>query len=540
MTKGKFLFITALVLVFGWSPCYCSEKPLANENLNGLYARSIEHILRLDASDIDIATAVLIISEQWNDNVYGKEYVAKLDQMAYEIRRRLKEKRLKANHKAIRVINNYLYDDIGLRSVKEATNPNDLFLHSVMDNKRGYCLSLSILYLALGERLGMPLYGVVVPGHFFVRYDDGKVRFNIEATSRGGTASDEHYITKFNVPEDDGNSIYMLNLNKRQTLGCFFNNLGNSYTEVGNKDSALLSLERAVEINPYLSESRTNLGNIYLDMGDVDDAIFQYRYALRINPKDAKTHHNLGNAYRKREWPDDAISQYKKAIRIDPNFIDAYRNLSSTYLQERMFSEAIFQLQRALKLEPGNAKCYKQMGDTYSYMDDCSQAIEQYERALVLKWDFAEVYLAIGVCYNKMGQIEKEIAAYKNALEINSELLPAISNLAAAYFRQEDYDSAIAQYKRFLRINGGDSVVYYYLASAYSNKEDYKKAIKAYRKAISLDSKMGGAHNGLAFAYYKLKEYELAFKHIKIAEELGFEVSGQLVEAIKDRLRWTM
>ena len=34
---------------------------------------------RLDPEDIDLATAVLILSEQWNDNVSGKEYLRKLD-----------------------------------------------------------------------------------------------------------------------------------------------------------------------------------------------------------------------------------------------------------------------------------------------------------------------------------------------------------------------------------------------------------------------------------------------------------------------------
>ena len=79
---------------------------------------------------------------------------------------------------------------------------------------------------AIGERLGMPLYGVVVPGHFFVRYDDGKTRFNIETTSKGNCADDEHYRVNFNVPDSsDGRSIYLKNLNPHQTLGCFFNNL---------------------------------------------------------------------------------------------------------------------------------------------------------------------------------------------------------------------------------------------------------------------------------------------------------------------------
>jgi len=245
----KVLLPIVCVLFLTGRTCF-GREPLANEDKAGLYARSIERVLRLDETEVDLATAVLIISEQWNDNVYGRRYLAKLDDMAFEIRDRLKADELKANYKAIAVINEYLFDTERFQSVAEAKDPNDLFLHSVMDRKRGYCLSLSILYLSLAERLGLPLYGVVVPGHFFVRYDDGRVRFNIETTSKGGTADDEHYIKKFKVPKGDSDSIYMANLNKMQTLGCFFNNLGNSYSEIGDTEQALVALETAVEINP--------------------------------------------------------------------------------------------------------------------------------------------------------------------------------------------------------------------------------------------------------------------------------------------------
>ncbi|KKK57616.1 hypothetical protein LCGC14_3052680 [marine sediment metagenome] len=229
------------------------------------------------------------------------------------------------------MIDEYLFDELRFKSVSKANDPSDLFLHSVLDRKRGYCLSLSILYLSLGERLGLPLHGVVVPGHFFVRYDDGRVRFNIETTGKGGYADDEHYTNKFKVPQDNQDSIYMMNLNKIQTLGCFFNNLGNSYSDIGNTESALLALERAVEINPSLSESRTNLGNIYLNKDRVKDAIYEYRAALEINPRDAMAHSNLGNAYIKRGWLNDAISQYRISLELDPNFTEVYRNLASTY-----------------------------------------------------------------------------------------------------------------------------------------------------------------------------------------------------------------
>ena len=53
---------------------------------------------------------------------------------------------------------------------------------------------------------------------------------------------DDYYIDKFNVPQN-GNTLYMANLDKLQTLGCFFNNLGNVYNDIGNYDQAMAALE---------------------------------------------------------------------------------------------------------------------------------------------------------------------------------------------------------------------------------------------------------------------------------------------------------
>jgi tetratricopeptide (TPR) repeat protein len=535
MKKVFLLIVCVLFLTAGVSPG--RDEPLANEGKRGLYARSIEQVLRLNAEEVDVATAALIISEQWSDIVHGRRYQSKLDNMALEIRTRLKSKKIKTNFRAIPMINEYLFDELGFKSVSEAKDPNDLFLHSVLDRKRGHCLSLSILYLSLGERLGLPLYGVVVPEHFFVRYDDGRVRFNIETTSKGGYASDEHYIKKFKVPKNTRDSIYMVNLNKIQTLGCFFNNLGSSYDGIGDTEHALTALERAVEINPSLSESRTNLGNVYLKKGQVGDAIYEYRMALKINPGDAKTHNNLGNAYTKRGWWNDAISQYCLSLELDPNFTDAYKNLAIAYCQRKMFGQAIAQLKQAMVLEPKDAGCYSQLGDVYSQMGDYKKAILQYKKALKIKRNLPEAHYGLGICYNKLGLVDEEIRAYKKALAVKPNMSAALVNLGNAYFGTEKYDAAIEQYKKAVRIKPGDGTIHYNLGAAYSNKNNYKEAVAEYLRAVEIEPKMGDAHNGLAFGFYKLKKYDLAWKHIKIAEESGVEIDKKLLTAIKKKLR---
>ena len=532
--KKVLLFI--IFVLYLWTLEASGRERLANEDLSGLYARSIEQVLRLEPEEVDLATAALIISEQWSDMVYGRRYLSQLDDMAYEILERLEDGKLLESYKAIAVINKYLFEELGFESISEASNPNDLFLHTVLDKRRGYCLSLSILYLSLGERLGLPLYGVVVPGHFFVRYDDGQVRFNIETTGKGGYASDEHYIEKFNVPEGDDDSIYMLNLDKIQTLGCFFNNLGNSYSDISDTDSAQRALEMAVDINPLLAESHTNLGNIYLKKGWIKEAVKEYRAALEIKPDDAKTHNNLGNAYFQQEWWNDAISEYTKSVNLDPNFIDAYKNLSSAYCKKEMYESASSWVRQALSLKPEDAGLYKQLGDVYSQMGGYKEAIIQYEKALKFDGDLAEAYYGLGVCCNKLGLFEEEIVAYKEALAIKPDMVSALVNLGGAYFAKQDYDTAIEFYRRAVGIKPEDSTIRYNLGAAYSNKEDYQQAVIEYRKAIEIEPRMGDAHKGLGLAYYKLEKYDLAAEHIKIAKDLGVEIAEELLAAIEDKL----
>jgi tetratricopeptide (TPR) repeat protein len=542
----QLLTLTICFLVFWPQVSFGRDAPLANEDKAGLNARSIEAVLRLSEDEVDLATAALIISENWSDMVEGRRYLSALDDMALEIRDRLNRQKLPTNFRAIPLINKYLFDELGFQPISEANDPNDLFLHSVLDKKRGYCLSLSILYLSLAERLGLSLYGVVVPGHFFVRYDDGRVRFNIETTSKGGSAPDEHYVNKFKVPQGDphillsqdssGGGIYMKNLNKLQTLGCLFNNLGNVYLDTGNYELASLAFTRAVEINPTLSESRSNLGNVYLKKGQVEDAIYQYQAALEINPNDAKTHNNLGNAYTERGRLNFAVSQYIQSLELDPNFIDAYKNLAIVYCKQERYGQAIVQLKQALAIQPNNADCYSQLGDVYGQTNNFEAAISEYKKALGIKPNFVEANYGLALCYNKLGMVDDEIAAYKKVLVVKPDMLAALVNLGNAYFGQKKYAAAIEQYKRAAQIKPDEASIHYNLGAAYSNTKNYEQAVAAYLQAVEIDPQMADAHYGLAFGFYQLKKYDLAWKHIKIAQQLGSEVTEDQLNAIKSKL----
>ena len=59
------------------------------------------------------------------------------------------------------------------------------FMNRVLERRRGIPISLSALYLILGERLGLPFHGVGMPGHFIVKYQGDEKPIFLDPFERG-------------------------------------------------------------------------------------------------------------------------------------------------------------------------------------------------------------------------------------------------------------------------------------------------------------------------------------------------------------------
>jgi regulator of sirC expression with transglutaminase-like and TPR domain len=64
-----------------------------------------------------------------------------------------------------------LFEDLGFAGdTDNYSDPRNSFLDQVLDRRRGIPISLSVLMMEVGRRVGVPLEGVGMPGHFLVRH----------------------------------------------------------------------------------------------------------------------------------------------------------------------------------------------------------------------------------------------------------------------------------------------------------------------------------------------------------------------------------
>jgi len=490
--------VTILAITTAYAPALAE---LSNYNPQGLEATTLEEVLALPDEEIDLATTILILSKEWDASFGVTGYLKEIDRIALELAARISPG--DPPERIVSLINQYLFEEntYSVAGFDLMYDPEMSALTCVIETKQGDCLGLSVLYLALTERLRLPFYGVALPGHIFVRYDDGEKRINIETTDKGRRSEDSYYEKKYMMlyPTYRKYNFYLRNLSKRELIGSFLNNLGIAYSDKGMYEEAISKLKRAIEIIPDCEGVYNNLGIAYLGKGMHDEAIVEFKRALEISSSYAEVHRGLGIAYCNKAMYGEAIVELTKALAINPDDAHAHYVLGMTYYRKGTYNEAIAELKRALEINP----------------------------------DYAEAHYELGLTYYEKGMYDEEIAEYKKAIESSPGYFDPHYNLRIVYHGRGMYDEAIVEFKRALEISPSNTEVHFNLGSAYDRKGMFSEAITEYKSALGINPNFAKAYNNLAIVYYIKKEYILAIEYCDKAIELGCRVHPQFLEDLR-------
>ncbi len=63
--------------------------------------------------------------------------------------------------------------------------PENSYIHTLLQSKKGIPISLSALYLILAQRLSLPIYGIGMPGHFLIQWFDQQHKIYIDPFDKG-------------------------------------------------------------------------------------------------------------------------------------------------------------------------------------------------------------------------------------------------------------------------------------------------------------------------------------------------------------------
>ncbi len=338
-----------------------------NRKLKGYLAQSEEELFALPPEEIDLGKALILSQMDENAAAAARNYSALLDLMALQIKGRLPE--LASAEQKIKEMNRFIFQEMHFRFPPQSIHAKEIdlytFLPSVMDNHLGVCLGVTALYLAIAQRLDLPLEIVTPPGHIYVRYNDGKQLINIETTARGVNMPSESYL---------GVNTRRLQLRTiKEVVGMTHVNQASVYLNTEQFSKALTAYEKA---RPYMYDDplvKELLAYTYLFEGRKDEGRSLLEEVKDVIPDHAVCGHMLAKDYLYGKVDEEGIKavfsqvdhsrasivakqeRLKATLEKHPDFRDGLQQLAVCWVQLNRAKEAIELLERYHAICPKDA-----------------------------------------------------------------------------------------------------------------------------------------------------------------------------------------
>ena len=233
----------------------------------------IQKQLKLSEDKIDIGLAALTFAKEFYPHLDIAAYSKRIDLIADKARQLAKgtpdpETRIRVLNTVIHQMEGFHYD----RSPFARSRQDYRFLNGILDTRQGTCYAIPLLYIAVAQRLGYPLYPVLAPDHIFVRYvDPAFTEQNVETTSGGKYFPDQYYIEAFAVSQRGLKSgSYLRTLTYRQFLGQMLVVSAVTHGRNGESLKAIAYLEKAAQLDPQFADNYDNLRIVYTAMSEVN------------------------------------------------------------------------------------------------------------------------------------------------------------------------------------------------------------------------------------------------------------------------------
>jgi len=141
-----------------------------------------------DDENLDLEAGAFLIAQYAYHDMDLSPYGRFLDSMAEEVRERLGRKA--SAEEVVKTMNRYLFVEQGFSgNTEQYYEVENSYLNKVLDRRKGIPISLSAVYLLIGKRLGLPVFGIGMPGHFLVKYETGRYRMFIDSFNGGALLS---------------------------------------------------------------------------------------------------------------------------------------------------------------------------------------------------------------------------------------------------------------------------------------------------------------------------------------------------------------
>lgn len=234
---------------------------------------------------IELARSALVLAKVAYPNLALEYPLSRLNALAGGIRRQLLAEADPLA--ALNTLSQYLFEELGFRGNQEDYyDPRNSYLNDVLARRLGIPITLSLLYIEVGQRAGMPLVGVGLPGHFLVTHR-GVPDLFVDAFHGGTLLTAAECQARFHAvtsPATPWHPRYLAPVSSRQFIGRMMLNLKQIYLGARQRDLALTMQTLLVMLQPQEADHRRDRGLLLYEQGEYEGALEDLSHYLRLAP----------------------------------------------------------------------------------------------------------------------------------------------------------------------------------------------------------------------------------------------------------------
>jgi len=300
--------------------------------------------------------------------------------------------------------------------------------------------------------------------------------------------------------------------------------LGNSLTEQGKLDEAILSYQNAIIFKPDMWEALFCLGNAFFKLNEFDNAITTYQKLLSIKPDMWETYYYMGEALLKQNKFDEAIQSYHNALVINSNVPNAYRQIGIAFQNQGQKEKAMASFQKALSMNYKLGTHY--LAASFYESIKLEKAICCFKDALKLNHDIAEIHFSLGNAFFKQGKQKNALDSYQKAIAIKSDFYEPLKKIADVYFAQGKFEDSIACCVQITASNPNCADAYITMGKSFMSLGKEIQANQSYLKALEILDIQARHEKSNYDLLYKISDLKIktGINKIKFIDKVAFIV----------------
>lgn len=246
---------------------------------------TLEMLAAEPAAPVDLPEVALHIARDEYPNLNAEDYLKQLDGLAHEGRSHLGN----SLDSQVAGLCRFLFHEVGFAgNQKEYYDPRNSYLNEVLDRLTGIPITLSLVTMAVGERLGLHIGGVALPGHFVVMAEKGSERIVFDPFHQGRRleAGDCRLLVRESAGVDVDMTLAALEPAPPAAIVTrVLTNLKGCYMRDGDFRRAARVVKRLRQVVPADWSQARDLGACYLQMGNPGKAIDAFSVYLEQAPE---------------------------------------------------------------------------------------------------------------------------------------------------------------------------------------------------------------------------------------------------------------